>query len=128
MFKERDGVYAEIAENAEFAEVRGGMVSQQVDPPPTPGGFSQRVRKRLKIKGLSFCRVQKSAQAFERKEDSSETPWNVPDRDLRSTIVVELRFEGPESVPGIRMPDWKSRTRRGVEVAARMGSNYQRPW
>jgi hypothetical protein len=47
---------------------------------PTPGGFWQRVRKRLKIKGLSFFRAQKSLQAFEKKEDSSETRWNVPTR------------------------------------------------
>jgi hypothetical protein len=31
----------------------------------------------LKIKELSFARVQKSAQECERKGDRSETRWNV---------------------------------------------------
>jgi len=35
---------------------------------PTPGCFCQRVRNRLKIKELSFRRVQKSAQECEKKE------------------------------------------------------------
>jgi hypothetical protein len=46
--------------------------------PPTPGGFSQRVRKRLKIKALSFSQVQKSAQEFEKKGDRL---WGIGDRN-----------------------------------------------
>src|SRR6266566_6845721 len=40
---------------------------------PTPGGFWQRVRKRLKRKELCFCTVQKSAQHCEKRGDRSET-------------------------------------------------------
>jgi hypothetical protein len=39
-------------------------------PTPTPGGFWQRVRNHLKIKELSFTRVQKSSQEYESKGDS----------------------------------------------------------
>src|SRR4029077_278892 len=46
-------------------------------PSPHPGGFWQRVRNRLKIKELSFARVQKNAQECERKGDRSKTRWNA---------------------------------------------------
>ena len=33
----------------------------------TPGGFGQRVRKQLKIKGLTFFTTQNSAQSYDKK-------------------------------------------------------------
>ena len=47
---------------------------------PTPGGFSQRVRKRLKIKALSFSQVEKSAQGCEKKGDRL---WGIGDREWK---------------------------------------------
>src|SRR5712691_7754098 len=39
----------------------------------TPGGFSQRVRKRLKTRELSFARVQKNAKESKRVRKSMKT-------------------------------------------------------
>src|SRR5260370_5126252 len=46
-------------------------------PPPTPGCFWQRVWNSLKIKGLSFWRVQKSAQEYEKTADSAGSEQRV---------------------------------------------------
>jgi len=62
---------------------------------PTPGGFSQRVRKRLERKELSFWQVQKSAQAPETKEDRPETRVKV------------RRSEGAKVEKSRSIPEWE---------------------
>ena len=50
-------------------EERRRVVKLKLRPTPTPGCFAQRVRNRLKTKGLIFWQVQKSAQRVGGKGD-----------------------------------------------------------
>ena len=76
-------------------------------PPPTPGGFCERVRKRLKTKELSFWRVQKTAQESEKTGDRSETHRKVrmferlkveetepPPHHVFVKVLMRLELEG----------------------------------
>src|SRR6266550_8988020 len=76
--------------------------------PPTAGGFSQRVRRRLKIKGLSFSQVEKGAQGCEKKGDRL---WGIGDREWK--------------IGGVPLPLCFCKRLMQQELEGGVGKNYE---